>query len=200
MGLRATIVDRLTGRSARVSDAGALVVSSFGGSGEVAEYRTRHLRTEAGVAEAAVDGSVTAVEFFVRPPPGEIWRVARLMVFLEASSIAAGAYGPVPVGALANGVRVYTANDFGELNDLLDIHTITTSAGWAEYCHDAQVKSWGAGNEFLTVRWTFTKAGVPIRLRGDNRERLDVLVQDDLTGLDSHQFIVQGYREGEVHV
>lgn len=200
MGLRATIVDRLTGKSARVSEEGALSVSAFGGSGPVAEYRTRHLRNAAGSAEAAVDGSVTPVEFYVRPVAGEVWRIARMLVFLEASSIAAGSYGPVPVGSLSNGIRVYLANSDVETNDLLDVHTIHTSAGWAEYCHDAQVKAWGAGNEFLTVRWTFTKAGVPLRLDGNKQERLVVLVQDDLTGLVSHQFIVQGYKEGEVHV
>lgn len=200
MGLRATIVDRITDRSVNVSEAGALSVSAFGGSGPVAEYRTRHLRNAAGSEAANINGSVTPVEFSVGPPPGEFWRIARLLVFLEDTAIAAASYGAVTVGALANGVRLYIVRDDVEVNDLLDGGTINTSAEWAEYCHDAEVKAWGAGNEFLTVRWTFTKAGVPLRLDGNKRERLAVLIQDNLTGLNAHEFIVQGYREGEVHV
>ena len=198
MGIQAAIFDRFTGRSASVSDSGALVVNAFGGSGEVPEYRTRHLRNAAGSEQAAVNGSVTPVEFFVKPPPGEIWRIARMMVFLEASSVSAAYYGPVTVGKLTNGVRIYTADDEGELNDLADGGAIQTSAEWAEYCFDADVKNWGAGNDFLSVRWTFTKAGVPLRLRGDYGERFAILIQDNLTGLVSHEFIVQGYKEGEV--
>jgi len=120
-----------------------------------------------------------------------------MLVFVEDSKINAAQYGTQTV---ANGVRLYVANDQGELNDLMDGGAITTSAEWAEYCFDANSKAWGAGNEFLTVRWTFTKAGVPIRLDGNKRERLAILIQDDLTGLAAHEFVVQGYREGEVHV
>ena len=197
MGLRSTIVDRLTGRSAHVSESGALAVSAFGGSGQVPAYRTRHLRDEAGSAGANVNGAITPVEFFVRPPPGEFWRISRMIVFIEDTKIIAAQYGNQ--GLIPNGVRLYVANDHGELNDLMDGGSINTSAEWAEYCFDADVKTWGVGNEFMPVRWTFTKAGVPIRLDGSKRERLAILIQDDLSGLATHEFIVQGYREGEVY-
>lgn len=200
MSILARIFDPNSKNIAKVTEAGALQVSAFGGSGPVATYRTRHLRDTAGSSDAAIDGSVTPVEFFTRPPPGEVWRIARLLVTFEASSISAAYYGPVGVGILTNGIRLYIADDDREVNDLLDGDTIKKSAEWVEYCFDAEVKAWGAGNDFLTARWTFTKAGVPLRLNGNRRERFVALIQDDLTGLVAHEFVVQGYREGETYV
>lgn len=201
MSLPSTLVDRKTGRAARVSESGQLAVSAFGGSGPVPLYRTRHLRDAAGSIDAAIDGSAatgTPTEFFAGPPSGEIWRVTRLLVFIQDTKIIAQQYGNQ--GILPVGVKLYVANDDVDLIDLLDGETVTVSAKWAAYCFDAQVMAWGAGDEFLTVRWTFTKAGVPIRLIGNKRERIAVYIADNLSGLASHEFIIQGYREGEVHV
>jgi hypothetical protein len=186
------IVDPKTGDAAHVNERGLLSVSTTG-YGPVPKYLTRHLRNSAGSEDANVNGSVTPVEFFVRPPPEEIWRIARMLVFVEDTKIIAAQYGNA--GLLTNGVKLYIANDQYTLNDLLDGGTVNSNAEWAEYCFDAEAKIWGSGNEFLTVRWTFTKAGVPLRLEGSKRERLAVLIQDDLTGLDTQEFIVQGYRE-----
>ena len=199
MGLRSTIVDRLTGRSANVSETGALSVSAFGGSGPVATYKTLHLRNATGSADVVLDYTLTPTEFFVRPPPGEVWRIARMLVFIEDTKINADDYGAI-AGGISPGMELYVADDNGVINHLTDGGEINTNAEWAEYCYDADAKSWGVGNEFLVVRWTFTKAGVPLRLIGDKRERLAILAQDDLTGLIAHEYIVQGYREGEVHV
>ena len=58
-----------------------------------------------------------------------------------------------------------------------------------------QVLAWGAGNDQLIARWTFSKAGRPIRLVGDNNERLEVVLNDDFTGLVHQYFVVQGYIE-----
>lgn len=194
MGLYATLIDRVSSIAARVTDSGALLVSAFGGAGEVREYLCRHLRNAAGSGQTAIDGSVTPVEFFIRPPGDEIWRIARMVVFIEDSKINADDYGAI-VGGLTNGVELYVADDNGIINHLMDNGAVNSSAEWAEYCYDADAKFWGVGNEFLTVRWTFTKAGVPIRLDGSKRQRLAILIQDDLTGLIGQEFIVQGYKE-----
>lgn len=63
------------------------------------------------------------------------------------------------------------------------------------FCYDVELKSWGAGNEVLLVRYTFLKSGQFVRLVGDNNERLEVVLNDNLTGLIDHSFLIQGYIE-----
>ena len=50
--------------------------------------------------------------------------------------------------------------------------------------------------QIIVVRWTFAKSGAPIRLDGAKNARLEVLLNDDLTGLVDHHFVVQGYEQG----
>jgi hypothetical protein len=52
-----------------------------------------------------------------------------------------------------------------------------------------------AGDEMLQVRWTFAKSGAQLRLNGNNNERLEVVLDDDLDGLIEHYFMVQGVYE-----
>jgi hypothetical protein len=52
--------------------------------------------------------------------------------------------------------------------------------------------TFGSGNNFAVVRWTFERAGQPLRLYGDNSDVLVMTVNDDLTGLVKHDFHIQG--------
>lgn len=194
MGLFASLVDRASGITAKVTGSGALLVSAFGGAGEVREYLCRHLRNAAGSDSVTGNYAGNPTEFFVRPPAGEVWRISRLLVIVEDSKINADDYGAI-AGGISPGMELYVADDNGIINHLMDNGDISSNAEWAEYCYDADAKFWGVGNEFLVVRWTFTKAGVPLRLRGSHRERLAILAQADLTGLVEHEYIVQGYKE-----
>jgi len=176
-----------------VDDYGAVLVAQRS-EGPQPEYICRHLREIGGSADANLDysgGGLGLTKFYIAPAPGEVYRIARMLVFVEDTKIIAAQYGNA--GALAVGVKLAVEDSIGTvLNDLMDNGTVNNSAEWAEYCYDAEVKAWGAGNEFLTVRWTFTKGGVYIRLVGDDDERLVITLNDDLTGLDSHEFIVEG--------
>jgi len=194
MGLFATLVDKASGISAKVTGSGALLVSAFGGAGDVREYLCRHLRNEAGSDSITGNYAGSPTEFFIRPPPGEIWRIARMLVIIEDTKINADDYGAI-AGGISPGMELYVADDNRIINHLMDNGDVNTSAEWAEYCYDAEQKAWGVGNEFLVVRWTFTKSGVPIRLNGNKRERLAILAQADLTGLIEHECVVQGYKE-----
>jgi hypothetical protein len=51
----------------------------------------------------------------------------------------------------------------------------------------------------LVARWTFSKSGSFIRLRGDSDgvgDRLEVVVSDDLSTINELTFLVQGYEVG----
>jgi len=117
-------------------------------------------------------------------------RITRMLVFIEdTGNFLAGTYGAE--STLANGVRVqYTKN--GTTYQLDGGEGITSNAAWARACYDSTPHNYGSGNNFLAVRWTHAKASEPILLRrGDT---FDVSIRDDLRGLVSHEFFLQGVR------
>jgi hypothetical protein len=79
------------------------------------------------------------------------------------------------------------------IDDLTEGFPIKSNGDWAGLCYDADVKSWrtgGAGDEFLVVRYTFTRMGGPITLASDDQLAIDF--SDDFTGLIKHTFMFQG--------
>ena len=74
---------------------------------------------------------------------------------------------------------------------------VVSNAEWGALCYDAELKSWGAGNELLVVRFTFKKGGAVVRLVADRPtpDRLVVTVNDNLSGLLTHRFMVHGKYE-----
>lgn len=132
--------------------------------------------------------------FYCQPGAGEILRVARMLVYIEdLGNIAIEDYGAI--NALSNGVVVRVQNDSGTILDLTDGLPVKSNGNWARFCYDFTITAFGAVNNAITARWTFTKAGQFIRLVGDNNERLEVVLNDDLDGLIDHTFIIQGYWE-----
>jgi hypothetical protein len=148
-----------------------------------------------GTKNANGDYSSTSDIFYIQPAAGQVFRMVRMIVTVEdTTGMQAAEYGNLG-SALSNGITVRTQDDSGTILDMTDGLPVTTNAEWARLCYDADVKSWGAGNELLTVRWTFARSGTLIRLRGDQNERLEVFLNDDLTGLIQHYFMVQGHIE-----
>ena len=145
----------------------------------------------------AVGNYASPTEFYIQPAAGTIYRIARMIVTIEdTTGFTATEYGNTG-GALANGVTVQTKNDSGAITDWTDQQPVTVNSEWGKMCYDVDLKSWGAGNEILVARWTFERSGQQIRLDGDdaNNERFVVSLNDDLTGLIQHYFLVQGYSE-----
>lgn len=132
--------------------------------------------------------------FYIQPPADESFYVSRLIVSIEdASGFSAAEYGNL-AAALSTGVEVRVQDDAGTIIDLTDALPVKTNAGWGALCYDVDLKTWGQGNELLVVRWTFSKSGQFIKLNGDDGERLEIVLNDDLDGLVGHRFLLQGYR------
>ncbi len=139
-----------------------------------------------GTKNAVLDGSVTpqtikytATAFVV------IYRM--LILIGDSTAPAAGNYGDV--ATLTNGIDVEVEMN-GTTVDLLDGISIKSNLDWARQCYDVGLSSYGTGTNFITVRWTFERAGVPIPMYpGDD---LTVTINDDLTGLTDHYFQLQG--------
>jgi hypothetical protein len=151
-----------------------------------------------GTKDAIGDYSVTQGVFKIAPAAGEVFRIHRLLVYIEdTAGMTSSEYGNLG-SALPNGVQLRIHNGTSTVLDLLDGVPVTVNGEWGGLCYDVALKSWGAGNDVLLVRWTFTNAGAPLRLDGDATEELQVLLDDNLTGLIHHRFQVQGFQEGVI--
>jgi hypothetical protein len=149
---------------------------------------------------ANVNGSVTPVPFWYGPASTERTAVHRLIVEIEDNAtITADNYGGV--SALTNGitVKVIQGNESTGVvvTDLLDGDPIKNHVNWAAHCYDVTEHTYGSGNNFVVVRWTFAKSGRPLILDGRINEKLVVTVNDDLSTLVDHQFQIQGHTIGE---
>lgn len=134
--------------------------------------------------------------FRIAPPPGVVYRIARMIVSIEdTSGMVADEYGNLGA-ALSNGVVMRVHDGSKTIIDLTAGLPVKTNAQWGSVCYDVDLKSWGVtpSDDLLIVRWTFTRAGKFITLDGDNNEELQVMLNDNLSGLIAHYFFVQGYR------
>ena len=153
--------------------------ASTGGTNAVGDYST-------------ATGSSGEI-FHITPGSTEVYRINRMMVHVQdTGAFAAEEYGNL--SALTNGVQVRVQSDTGTIIDLTAVN-VKTNAQWGRTSYDVRVDTWSVGDEFLSARWTFAKAGYPLRLSGANSERLEVYLQDSCTGLVAHNFYVNGYKE-----
>ena len=108
----------------------------------------------------------------------------------DTGPLSADKYGGL--AALSNGVEVLLLDGSGAtFKDLTDGLPIKTNGEWARVCHDVTIDRFGAGKHYVSVRWTFARAGQPVLLKPG--WALAVNLQDDFTGLEDHTFQFQGY-------
>ena len=126
------------------------------------------------------------------PKNSETWQVHRIIGMIEDSKVNADDYGAI-LGGLTNGVNLILKRGSTIAHSFMQDHPVKTSAQWARFCHDATSHAWGAGNEFMTFRWTFAAADIPsIILHGPHNDSMGLLLNDDMTGLVAHEFVLQG--------
>jgi len=158
--------------------------------------------TQGGAAvEFTDDGSGTSTmetpfRFYAEAQAGQILRIARLLVHIEDATVwSAANYGNL-AAALTVGITVHTEDSSGAtIIDLTNGDPVKSNADWGKFCYDVSYVAFGAGNDFLQARWTFTKSGQYIRLDGDTGDNLAVVLNDNFSGLVTHKFLVQGYVE-----
>ena len=137
-----------------------------------------------------MDGT-TPVPYYFQPSLNSMscFEIHRMIVMIEdAGAIAADNYGVL--SALSNGIRVQHVNEHSVVTDLDGGVAIKTNAHWARLCYDMTEHTFGAGSNFVLVRWDFTDVGEPIQL--EDTEQFQVTVSDNLTGLTDHHFKIQG--------
>ena len=159
---------------------------------------SRHL-TDTGVSGGTINfnGDYSSAQeiAYIQPPSGEIFQISRLFITIQdTGAFRAERYGALGA-ALTNGISLRVQDDSGTIIDFADGHKIKTNAIWAHFCYDVDVKTWGVGDELLVARWTFSRYRQNIRLEGSDNERLEITLDDDMTGLVGHWFFVEGFEE-----
>lgn len=175
--------------------------------GKVPVIFSRHLDTNgdgSGTKNAIGDYSSSAEIFYIQPSATQVFRITRMMVLIrgDKSRFYSDYYGCRE--PLTNGVVVRKQNDSGTMIDMTDSVPVKANGEWGRVCFDSEIYPSANGNTdtYLRVRWTFERAGYPIRLVGADNERLEVVLNDDFTvddgssdPLEQHYFLVQGYIE-----
>lgn len=145
-----------------------------------------------GTQDMAVDASLSPIKYFIKPPAGEVWRVARWMLYVQdTKGFDVGLWGNGVV--LTNGIVPKIKQNGVERN--MTPMAIKSSGNIAEMAYDMTLHTFGSADDILVARWTFTKAGQYLRLDGDLGDELQVIINDDLTGLSSQYVQIQGYKE-----
>lgn len=123
--------------------------------------------------------------------------VTRMMVYGEdgASTISPALF--VGGTALTNGIKLTVQDSSGnELADLTGAGTLKTTGDIAGYCYDVARKAFGAGNDVLVARWTFTKH-TPDGIVLDGGDKLVANVSDNIgtggSAVISFYLLVEGY-------
>ena len=144
----------------------------------------------AGTQEAAVDGSVTPVKYYIQPLAGEVYILNTVSIVVSdgTSSVGLTDYGSIP-GPLTNGIRFFSEKDgietllgltfksnqqlvdLGPVRDRIRYNSIILSA------YDFNINQY-ADRGFL--------------LNGNKNDKYGVIIQDDLSGLTSQTFAVKG--------
>jgi hypothetical protein len=154
-------------------------------------YRFLDTNGDGSGTKQAIGNYAGGEEFYIQPPAGQVYILARMMVQIrDAGPISADNYGGL--AALTNGVSVDVKDASGSLLDLVDGLPVKTNAEWGAHCYDSEPDTYGSGNDYVSVRWTFEKGKHVIILRGDFAERFAVTLNDNLTGLVAHTFKVHG--------
>jgi len=135
-----------------------------------------------------VDGSVTSKVFFTKPLAGTIFDIKQISLSIEdANNMDFSKFGSL--SELTNGCVLRKKDGVYK-----NIFNWKTNGEFSERAESTlyQTKSGGGLNGFLSIK-NFADVGTTIRLDGDLNDELQVIIQDDLSGLDKVKVIAQGY-------
>lgn len=145
-----------------------------------------------GTKEANGDHSSAEEILFYQPPINSLIEIHRLIIFMEdATGMRWDRYGSL-AGGLTTGIVVRVSDDSGVQLDLTDGLPVKTNGHWRRSFFDGTISARGGGNDVFAARWSLFKSGEPVTLRCNHlHQRLEVVLNDNLTGLVSHTFQAQ---------
>jgi hypothetical protein len=128
------------------------------------------------------------ISFKIQPQSNERWQITRIMItMLDNEAMDDGKFGGL--SALDNGVAIRLNID-GQYQTLTHWNS---NADLKDDMFDVEYASKAPAGQFgLRGRWTFTKAQFVADLNGATNDYLEVLIQDDLSGLLDFEVKAQG--------
>jgi hypothetical protein len=148
-----------------------------------------------GIDAAAAHAAAT--DYYIQPPADERWEVARLIwSVVDAKGMETDTYGSQT--ALGTGLIFIVERD-GVEYPLNASHPIQDNADMAHLCYDLQKISFtNTAEEIANARWTFSKSGQPIILKGRTSDKIICRfgAGDDLSGATEHHLCFQGVSLG----
>ncbi len=168
------------------------------GSVHPADFISQYLTddgTQSGSAQMTGDYTVatgTPTRFYYQSESSRAATLHRLLISIsDSNGILASEYGNLNT-ALTTGITLDIRDDNGDvILDLMDNRPVQTNGDWGELCYDVALQDWGAGDDYVLVRWTFANAGRSIHLpAGWN---IGCSLVDDFTGLIKHGMVLQGF-------
>lgn len=130
----------------------------------------------------------------LKPAADVIYRVASLVLLVrDTTGFTEEEYGNLG-STLTNGILVRESNAGGVITNFTDSETIKMNSDFSRLCGAREVVTdLGVTNDYLVATLKFEEQfGQSVRLVGDNGEFLEVVLQDDLTGLLAHYFLARG--------
>lgn len=140
---------------------------------------------------ADVGSLASPLIYVVEPPAGVIWHITRIL-FTMTHSVPGDLEGFGGIDPIENGLSMRTkvggvSNSFINWKDNEDIKTCIYDLEFTD-------KAKRIGDTFGTSgRYTFSKLGVAVKLDGSTGDALQILIQDDLSGLGSFHMNAQGH-------
>lgn len=117
-------------------------------------------------------------------------KITRLIVYIEDGGNWRNSWYGGLGSALTNGIKIYYKQSGGSKIYINPDIPVKSSGSYSSLMYDVTFLSFGAGDDALTCRFTFSKA-TPLSL--DNGGEIGIELFDNLSNLTFHYFNVQGY-------
>lgn len=143
---------------------------------------------------AAQIGTLAAPQiYWAAPEPGEVWHIQNITLAMGHTNLGDfGLFGDL--AKLINGciLRAKVSGNYGTLTNWKTNGDINVDTGSVDF----HLRSGGQGTYGTAANGAFkTRTGAVLRLDGDQGDRFEVYVQDDLTGLAFWNMKIQGHLE-----
>lgn len=140
------------------------------------------------------DYSVTPATFFIQPASDEIMIIHELYIHLvNSGAFPATVYASLGA-ALTNGVDILLTNDRSSGLSILP-EKIKTNDDFMHFgLGGFQLVNFSGGIDAIGASFKSSSFGMPITLVGSKSHKIEVILNDNLTGLVDHHFIAHGYK------
>lgn len=145
----------------------------------------------------AVNGTLASpVSFKIRPVPGVTWHIVRFLFSMTHSSAGdLGLFGNL--STLTNGVVIRAYNGAADIYRTFTLWQSNSDIKDNMYDVNFDTRSGGGGTFGTTGRGSIKLGtGAVPRVSGTNGDFIEILIQDDLTGLTTFKQKAQGHIEG----